>query len=104
MSKQSFPETIIEFARMFPNDEACWHYLAAVRWPDGFRCPRCGLPAKTFIRTRLKWERPKGHQTTVKSGTVMHIAFNLVLGGLSCVNLYARDFRPATCKTVKDEL
>ncbi len=34
--------TLAEFDRLFPNEEACWAYLAARRWPDGVRCARCG--------------------------------------------------------------
>jgi hypothetical protein len=34
-------ETISAFDRRFPDDDACKAYLAAHRWPDGVRCPRC---------------------------------------------------------------
>ena len=26
----------------FATEEACREYLVQLRWPDGFRCPRCG--------------------------------------------------------------
>jgi hypothetical protein len=28
---------------VFPDDAACAKYLEAIRWPDGFACPKCGL-------------------------------------------------------------
>lgn len=28
----------------FPDDAACLAYLERLRWPDGFRCPRCAAP------------------------------------------------------------
>jgi hypothetical protein len=34
--------TLTDFDRLFPNEEACWTYLFARRWPQGTRCPRCG--------------------------------------------------------------
>ncbi len=34
--------TAAQFETMFPNEEACWAYLVARRWPDGVKCPRCG--------------------------------------------------------------
>ena len=37
-----FPRSLIEFQRRFPDDTSCAHYLASVRWPDGFVCPKCG--------------------------------------------------------------
>ena len=38
----TFPESLPEFQRMFPDDGACAAYLEALRWPEGFVCPRCG--------------------------------------------------------------
>jgi transposase-like protein len=35
--------TFADFDRMFPNEESCWTYLRARRWPDGtVKCVRCG--------------------------------------------------------------
>ncbi|MEU3848088.1 transposase, partial [Micrococcus terreus] len=41
MPKPAFLESILEFLDRFATDEACWLYLLASRWPEGFRCPRC---------------------------------------------------------------
>jgi IS1 family transposase/transposase-like protein len=35
--------TVGQFDEMFPNEDACAAYLVARRWPDGVRCPRCGV-------------------------------------------------------------
>lgn len=35
------PATLDEFYRMFPTERRCWEVLRRVRWPHGFRCPRC---------------------------------------------------------------
>lgn len=32
----------MELERRFGDEAACRHYLWALRWPDGFVCPRCG--------------------------------------------------------------
>ncbi|MGF1641747.1 MAG: IS1595 family transposase, partial [Rhodospirillales bacterium] len=32
-----FPRSLPEFQRRFPDEAACADYLAATRWPDGFR-------------------------------------------------------------------
>ena len=31
----------MEFEKNFNTEEACRQYLFNLRWPDGFRCPRC---------------------------------------------------------------
>ncbi|MFH1741357.1 MAG: transposase, partial [bacterium] len=39
---EDYPRTVLEFEERFATDEACRAYLAQLRWPDGFCCPRCG--------------------------------------------------------------
>jgi ISXO2-like transposase domain/Transposase zinc-ribbon domain len=41
MSKK-YPETLLEFERWFRTEEDCRDYVVKLRWPDGFRCLRCG--------------------------------------------------------------
>jgi transposase-like protein len=45
-------DTINAFDRRFPDDDACKAYLAAHRWPDGVRCPRCSRTEKVYAITR----------------------------------------------------
>jgi len=39
---EDYPKTLREFEQRFGTEEACIEYLFKFRWPDGFRCPRCG--------------------------------------------------------------
>jgi len=39
--EEDYPRTLLELERRFSTEQACWEYLFALRWPDGFRCPRC---------------------------------------------------------------
>ena len=49
--------TIAQFEQMFPHEDACKAYLAANRWPDGIRCPRCGNDQINELATMpFKWE------------------------------------------------
>ncbi|MEW8013842.1 MAG: transposase, partial [Candidatus Sedimenticola endophacoides] len=45
-----YPRTYREFVEMFPL--ACASYLEALRWPDGFKCPKCGVAAEPWRQTR----------------------------------------------------
>ena len=38
---EDYPSNLLEFEKRFATEDACRAYLAAVRWPEGFRCPRC---------------------------------------------------------------
>jgi transposase-like protein len=37
-----YPQTLSDLERRFATEEACRKYLAEIRWPTGFFCPRCG--------------------------------------------------------------
>ena len=39
---ENYPGNDEEFEEWFSTDEDCRNYLFGVRWPEGFRCPRCG--------------------------------------------------------------
>ena len=39
---EDYPRTLVELERRFSDDAACRQYLFELRWPKGFRCPRCG--------------------------------------------------------------
>lgn len=63
----------MDFQERFPDDAACLDYLAASRWPDGFRCPACGGRRAWVLERRHLWECAECHQqTSVTAGTVMH--------------------------------
>ncbi len=65
-----YPKTLMELERMFATEEACRNYLALLRWPDGFRCPRCNSD-KGFLLARGLYECATCHrQTSVTAGTI----------------------------------
>jgi transposase-like protein len=69
----SGPRTLIEFQEMFPNEDACWAHLRAVRWPQGFECPACRHRESSWLlRRRLEQCRACRRQTSVTAGTVLH--------------------------------
>lgn len=67
---EDYPRTVLEFERRFATEEACRQYLFEVRWPDGFRCPRCGHHrAWTVDRGQFRCCQCD-RQTSVTAGTV----------------------------------
>src|SRR5271165_1189068 len=44
----SFPRSLPEFQRLFPDDAACATYLEKVRWRGGFVCPDCQTAGEPF--------------------------------------------------------
>ena len=73
MPRPDFPRTLREFQTRFADEEACRLYLAASRWPEGFRCPRCGFEGALELPGRLLWRcRTCARDTSVTAGTVLH--------------------------------
>jgi transposase-like protein len=67
---EDYPRTLLELEKRFATDQACREYLFALRWPEGFVCPRCG--------GRAAWPMARGlwlcgqcrHQASVIAGTI----------------------------------
>jgi transposase-like protein len=64
-----YPRTQAEFEARFATGGACRDYLAALRWPDGFRCPNCG-GSKAWTIGHLFECSACGRQTSVTAGTI----------------------------------
>jgi len=72
MATDAFPRTIMEFDERFRDEAACREYLKQVRWPDGWRCARCGhAKGWTTARDLIHCARC-GRETSVTAGTVLH--------------------------------
>lgn len=68
---EEYPKTLAEFERWFATDEACREYLCRLRWPEGFRCPRCDN-AKAWPVAKVRLECSAcGHQVSVTAGTIL---------------------------------
>jgi transposase-like protein len=60
----------MEFESRFATDEACREYLLALRWPDGFVCPKCE-GRNGWRASRMRWVCGGcRHQTSVTAGTI----------------------------------
>jgi transposase-like protein len=66
-----YPGSYAEFVAWFPEEDACRDYLEWLRWPEGFRCPRC--PSRHGWQLgNGRWECSVcGHQASVRAGTIL---------------------------------
>jgi len=63
----------MEFSRRFATDEACAEYLFELRYPDGYRCARCGSTTAWSVSEKAGMMIcDKGHKISVTAGTAMH--------------------------------
>jgi len=65
--------SLYEFLNRYPSEDECFQYLVEKRWPDGFRCPKCGNKAAYFIKKQRRFQCTAcRRQTSVTAGTVFH--------------------------------
>lgn len=70
MGMERYPLNIVNLMDMFPSEEACLKYLAGIRWPEGYRCLRCGSAAH-WVKAHGIYEcRDCGYQGSVTRGTL----------------------------------
>jgi transposase-like protein len=66
---ETYPRTLMELEKRFSSEEACRDYLFALRWPEGFVCPRCGGRSAWAMSRGLWLCRGCRRQVSVTSGT-----------------------------------
>lgn len=68
---EDYPRNLLEFERRFGTEEACRSYLAALRWPASFRCPRCGSDRAWPRRATALMECARcGYKASATAGTI----------------------------------
>ena len=67
---EDYPRTLLDLERWFGSEEACAEYLAALRWPSGWVCPRCASREVSSVR-RDRWRcRQCRYEMSVTAGTI----------------------------------
>ena len=68
-----FPTNELAFEERFGDEARCREYLMKLRWPDGFRCPKCTANSGWKLKGRELVECAScGRQTSLTAGTVLH--------------------------------
>jgi transposase-like protein len=65
-----YPENFDEFLDWFATEDDCLDYLAWIRWPTGFRCPKCGHDQYWKMGTGLRRCTECEFKCSVKAGTI----------------------------------
>jgi len=72
LAGKDYPGCHTELLAFFPDEEACRDYLEWLRWPAGFRCPRCAGGAGWRLSSG-RWQCAAcDHQASVTAGTIFH--------------------------------
>lgn len=69
---EDYPQSLGELESRFSTEAACLEYLAQLRWPNGFCCPRCQGSRAWLTRRSLRTCVACGHETSPIAGTIFH--------------------------------
>jgi transposase-like protein len=65
------PKTLKQAIRYFSDEQVCIDTIAALRWPNGPVCPKCGHGEHYYLATQKRWKCKKcSKQFSVKVGTI----------------------------------
>src|SRR3984893_6345820 len=67
---EDYPRTLMDVEKRFSSEPACREYLFSLRWPDGFRCPRCCGKAAWATSRGLWLCAGCRRQVSVTAGTI----------------------------------
>jgi transposase-like protein len=73
-SMDGTPKTLLGAVRYFKNPDRCREFMAAIRWPDGVKCPTCGSEKVGYLANQGRWQCSSKHpkrQFSVKVGTIL---------------------------------
>lgn len=102
MHQQSL--SLYEFQQRFPDEQACQEHLFHLRWPEGYRCPRCHGREYYTITTRTLYEcRHCHYQTSVTAGTLFHRTQTPLHVWFWVVFLVAKDKRGVSAAQISRE-
>ena len=67
---EAYPKNIMEFEQQFDSENKCREYLTQLRWPEGFRCPKCQGRKYWMTKHGLYYCTHCEYKSSVISGTV----------------------------------
>ena len=65
-----YPRKLSDLELRFATEEACRKYLANLRWPSGFSCPRCGGTEAWLMSNGLMRCRSCEYKVSLTAGTI----------------------------------
>jgi ribosomal protein L37AE/L43A len=84
--------SLIIFQKKFSSNKDCRKHLFKLRWPEGFKCPKCGNNHYHYLSARKLYQCSAcHHQTSVIAGTIMYGSKTALKKWYWTVYLYSKD-------------
>jgi transposase-like protein len=97
--------TIIEFYEMFNTEEKCRQHLFKHKWPNGFKCDKCGHDVCYHTVSRDLYQcKACRYQSTITTNTVMHGAKVPLQKWFWAIYLISKDKRGISALHIQKEI
>lgn len=101
---EDYPKNLLELEHRFSTEEACRQYLYELRWPDGFRCPRCKDENGWHSKDGLIRCASCDYKTSVIAGTVFERTRKPLVLWFRAIWLVTSQKNGASAKTIQQVL
>ncbi len=97
---------LVSFQHKFRTEKNCHEYLRKLKWPNGFRCPKCDHKDCFTITRKLPVYECKScrHQTTVLVGTVFEKTRTSLVKWFLAIYLIAHDKRGVSANHLASQI
>lgn len=97
--------TLFEFQKKYQTEEDCEAAIIAMRWPNGFICPKCGHDDGYRLKSRRAIQCAVcRHQTSITAGTIFHKSRLSLLKWFWMIFLVAHDKGGASALRLSKQL
>ena len=104
MSKQE-PVSFFEFTQKYSDEDVCREHLFHLRWPSGFKCPKCGNESHYQIKRGSLYQCTAcKYQASVTAGTVMDKSRIPLVKWFWAAHMVACDKRGCSAMMLKNKL
>jgi transposase-like protein len=69
---EDYPVDQLDFEHRFSTEQSCQDYLAKLRWPEGFVCPRCQNQSAWAVNRQRRMCAECFYPVSVTAGTIFH--------------------------------
>jgi hypothetical protein len=106
MAKKYKVSSLISFQQRFGTEQACIEHLAALRWPDGYRCKKCGCEKayQLKVHPRVFMCSKCNFQESVTAGAILHRTKLPLVKWFWAAYLLAQDKRGVSAMHISREL
>lgn len=106
MAKKHTGASLISFQQRFSTEQACIEHLAALRWPTGYKCRKCGCdkPYQLRVEPRVFMCSRCNVQDSVTAGTLLHRTKIPLVKWFWAAYLLAQDKRGVSAMHLSREL